>query len=358
MDLVIISDTVVLSGPAYAYRESGFIPKGTIVQSMEKRDGWLRLESGMGNEQYWIEKVLTRPVTNGVSVTNKMQQSYSRPQNHPLSRPKKGQVTWSWAPRAAGVFQVVGGVLEVALGIGGVAVPEPATTAGGVILIAHGADTIIAGFRTLWSDQVTHSLTQTGVTAAAERVGASPETARRIGIGADFVAGVGPSVAISVTRQLAIASAQQASQKVAVAYLHRSALQMGHNAIGVKTGATTAWVHFAGAPQGAVQAMAKNPSAKYIITEIMVNSQQAARAVKAQQSLISAGVQTWRYLGPNCTTTALHVLRQGGVVVPAWSISPGLLHLGVNVGSEVTFMAGTLGTLTPDLLPEANDGGH
>jgi hypothetical protein len=210
----------------------------------------------------------------------------------------------------------------------------------------------------LWSGQVTHSLTQTVATAAAEGFGASPETARHIGIGADFVAGVGPSVAFSVTRRLAITGAEQASHKVAVAYLHRSALQIGHNAIGVKTGATTAWVHFAGVPQGAVQAMGKGPSARYIVTEIMVNSQQAARAVKAQQSLMSAGVQTWRYLGPNCTTTALHVLRQGGVVVPAWSMSPGLLHLGVKVGSEVTFMAGTVGTMAPDLLTEVHAGEH
>ena len=40
--------------------------------------------------------------------------------------------------------------MEVALGIGGVAVPTPVTTLGGIILIAHGSDTIIAGFRMLW----------------------------------------------------------------------------------------------------------------------------------------------------------------------------------------------------------------
>jgi hypothetical protein len=358
MDSVIISDTVALTGPAYAYREFGFIPKGTIVHSIEKRDGWLRLESGMGSEQCWIEEALTLPVSNGVSINKQLQHSYSKPEKNPPPRPTRGQVTWSWAPRAAGIFQIVGGVLEVTLGVGGVAVPEPATTVGGVILIAHGTDTIIAGFRTLWSGQVTHSLTQTGATIAAEEFGASPETARRIGIGADVVAGIGPSVAFSVTRRLAIAGAEQASHKVAVAYLHRSAMQMGHNAVGVKTGSTTAWVHFAGVPQGAVQAMGKGPNARYIITELMVNGQQAARAVKSQQSLISAGVQTWRYFGPNCTTTALHVLRQGGTVVPAWSMSPGLLHLGVKVGGEVTFMAGTVGTMAPDLLPEVHDGGY
>lgn len=79
--------------------------------------------------------------------------------------------------------------------------------------------------------------------------------------------------------------------------------------------------------------------------------------LKQMTRYLSAGAQTWRYLRPNCTATAPHVLRQGGVVVPAWSISPGL-HLGVKVGSEVTFMAGTVGTMAPDLLHEVHFGGH
>jgi hypothetical protein len=62
--------------------------------------------------------------------------------------------------------------------------------------------------------------------------------------------------------------------------------------------------------------------------------------------------------GPNCTTTALQVLRQGGVVVPAWSVSPGLLHMGVRSGPEITFMAGTIGSTTPDLMPRTSIGGR
>jgi hypothetical protein len=77
-------------------------------------------------------------------------------------------------------------------------------------------------------------------------------------------------------------------------------------------------------------------------------------------NVLAGPAYAYRDLGfiPNCTTTALHVLRQGGVVVPAWSMSPGLLHLGVKVGSEVTFMAGTVGTMAPDLLTEVHVGEH
>lgn len=44
--------------------------------------------------------------------------------------------------RFVGGIQVIGGTLEVLLGVGGILIPEPATTAGGVILVAHGSDTI------------------------------------------------------------------------------------------------------------------------------------------------------------------------------------------------------------------------
>jgi hypothetical protein len=52
--------------------------------------------------------------------------------------------------RIVGVIQVVGGGLEVALGVGAVGLPTGVTQVGGVILIGHGADTVIAGFRSLY----------------------------------------------------------------------------------------------------------------------------------------------------------------------------------------------------------------
>ena len=253
----------------------------------------------------------------------------------------------SWTTRAVGAIQIIGGGLEMALGVGGIVLPEPATTVGGVILVAHGSDTVIAGFRTLWSGEVTRSFTQQGGEAAALALGAEPETARYVGTGVDIAAGVGPSLAIGVSRRLAIAGAEEATERVAVAYLHRSALQMGHNAVGVRAGGQTAWVHFAGMPTGSVVPMTGGPSARYILTELAVTAPQAARATAAQQVLRSAGPQTWGYLGPNCTTTAVRVLGQAGVVVPAWSRSPYLLHLGVRAGAEITIVGGGAATTAP-----------
>ena len=246
-----------------------------------------------------------------------------------------------WTGRLVGGIQVIGGALEIALGAGGLAAPTGVTQVGGVILIAHGADTVVAGFRSIWSGQTQSTLTQRGATAAAQSLGASEQTARYIGTGADLVAGVGPSVAVGVSRRLAIAGAERATERVAIAYLHRGALEMGHNAVGIRQGGTTAWVHFAGTPTGAVMPAATPSAARYVVTELAVSSQQAARGAQAQRSLVAAGEQTWRYLGPNCTTTALKVLQEAGIVVPAWSRTPFLLHLGVRAGAEISIVGGT-----------------
>ncbi len=243
-----------------------------------------------------------------------------------------------------GVVQVVGGALEIALGAGGVVVPSGITQVGGVILIGHGADTIVAGFRSIYSGQVQQSFTQIGATAAAKSLGASSQTAQYIGTGADFAAGVGPSVAIGAMRRLAIAGASASSERVAIAYLHRSALEMGHNAVGIRQGGVTAWFHFAGVPTGRVVAT-NAPGAKYVVTELAVTGTQAGRAATAARAMTAAGEQKWGYLGPNCTTTALTVLKQAGIAVPVWSRSPLLLHWGLNAGSEITIVGGTAAAL-------------
>jgi hypothetical protein len=223
-------------------------------------------------------------------------------------------------------------------------VPSGITQVGGVILIGHGADTIVAGFRSIYSGQVQQSFTQQGATAAAKSFGASKQTAQYVGTGADLLAGVGPSIAVGAMRRLAIAGASEASERVAIAYLHRSALEMGHNAVGIRQGGVTAWFHFAGVPTGRV--MATNaPGAKYVVTELAVTGTQAGRATTAVRAMTAVGEQKWGLMGPNCTTTALTVLKQAGIAVPVWSRSPLLLHLGVNAGAEITIVGGTAAAL-------------
>jgi len=76
------------------------------------------------------------------------------------------------------------------------------TQVGGVILIAHGADTFIAGFRSIHSRQVQRSFTQQGASAAATKLGASEQTAAGVGTVVDLAAGLGPSVTITVALSL------------------------------------------------------------------------------------------------------------------------------------------------------------
>lgn len=253
----------------------------------------------------------------------------------------------AFGARTVGVVQMVGGALEIALGVGGVATPTGITQVGGVILITHGADTFVAGFRSIFTGEVQRSFTEQGASAAATSLGASPQTAQYIGAGADLVAGVGPSITIGVARRLAIASAGSASERVAIAYLHRSALEVGHNAVGIRQGGRTAWIHFAGKSPGRVLPMVNGPGASYRITELAVTTEQAGRATAAGHTLVALGPQEWALFGPNCVTTVRTVLQASGIAVPAWSQTPFLLYLGVTAGPEITIVGGTAAALGP-----------
>lgn len=254
--------------------------------------------------------------------------------------------------RLVGGIQVIGGSLEVLLGAGGVLVPEPATTVGGVILVAHGSDTIVAGFRSLVYGEVKHSFTQQGTEAAAKALGASKQTARRIGIGVDIVAGVGPSITVSMTRQLAIAGAKQSQTRVALAYLSRGMRADGHNAVGITVNNSTAWFDLRGLPMASFTELKNAPSAKYVVTELAVTGAQSGRALTLSREMLKGGEVVWNRLGPNCTTEALKVMRAAGVVIPEWARSPFLLHAGVRYGSELTVVGGFAATTAPALAPK------
>ena len=249
--------------------------------------------------------------------------------------------------RIVGGIQVIGGTLEVLLGAGGILTPEPTTTAGGIILVAHGSDTILAGFRSFVSGNVQQSFTQRGAQTVSKALGARPKTARRIGIGFDIAAGVGPSITVSLTRRLAIAGAQQSQTRVAIAYLSRGVLRDGHNAVGITVNNMTAWFELAGLPMAIFSRRFAPSGSKYVITELAVTGVQSARALTLSREMVQGGTMLWRRLGPNCTTEALQVMRAAGVVIPEWARSPFLLHTGVRYGAEVTVVGGMAATSTP-----------
>lgn len=249
--------------------------------------------------------------------------------------------------RLIGVVQVAGGALEVTFGSGMMAAPTGITQVGGVILIAHGGDTIIAGFRSIWTGQLQSSGTQQLGAAAARGLGAGERAAQIVGSGVDLAAGVGPSIAASISRRIAIAGAERSATRVAIAYLDLGAYRLGHNAVGVRLGGRDVWVEFRGRPMGEVVPMFGGPSRHYVVTEIAVSAGQAERARQASRVLLASGQQAWGYLGPNCTTVVRTVLGEAGIVVPEWSRTPFLLHLGVNWGAEISILGGSTGTLAP-----------
>jgi hypothetical protein len=91
---------------------------------------------------------------------------------------------------------------------------------------------------------------------------------------------------------------------------------------------------------------------KFPVTQIAVPAERAARALRASDELANMGAQTWGLFGPNCATTALHVVQQAGIALPAWARAPAALCAGVKYGYAITatgtFMSGAAaGFYTP-----------
>ncbi len=74
-------------------------------------------------------------------------------------------------------IQVVGGALEIGVGMVGAVAPEPVTTAGGVALIALGVDQVTAGLATLGAGAPQETVVHEGARRGLEGAGVSPENA-------------------------------------------------------------------------------------------------------------------------------------------------------------------------------------
>jgi len=105
--------------------------------------------------------------------------------------------------RIIGGLQVVGGALEIAAGVAGLAAPTGVTQVLGTVAVVHGADTLSTGLTTLWTGKVQETLTQQAATGGAQLVGASPETAHTFGAVVDFTAGVVPSAGLGLAKAAA-----------------------------------------------------------------------------------------------------------------------------------------------------------
>ena len=95
-----------------------------------------------------------------------------------------------------GTGKVLLGVVEAGVGLVGIIVPEPGTTAGGIAVFALGANTVVDGFSQLAGANKGHGYNILGEASGAvgsgvaELVGGDPEMGRRIGRGVFLVTSV------------------------------------------------------------------------------------------------------------------------------------------------------------------------
>ncbi|ENM5758778.1 PAAR-like domain-containing protein [Vibrio mimicus] len=80
--------------------------------------------------------------------------------------------------RAEGLVTGAFGVVEIVGGAAAIIFPEPATTAGGVLLVANGSDNTWSGFSQAWSGESQQTLLEKGVGKAANMMGVPEETAQ------------------------------------------------------------------------------------------------------------------------------------------------------------------------------------
>jgi len=235
-----------------------------------------------------------------------------------------------WYTRPLGGLKMVGGALETVAGGGlvaaGVATSEvgvgvPIAIGGGVVA-AHGVDTMVSGWRTLWSGQDVDTFTSQGLQAA----GMERRTANLVDAGIGVVGSLGSSAG---TRALT-ASGEVASVSVAF----RTGTPVGHNMVGVTTQSGTQWSHLvvdgarttevSGArvllEGNAVVTAGRAPSAAYSVVTVPVTAARAEAALEAANAL-RGPAGAYSYLGNNCATYAADVMRAGGVSTP-WFTTP------------------------------------
>lgn len=117
--------------------------------------------------------------------------------------------------RLWGGAKIIGGALELIGGGALLLVPEPTTLTkvGGVVLAAHGTDTLGTGVREVWTGEPTKTLTQQAGEAIAREFGANDKQAERAGVVLDVavpfaVAGVTMAVRVMSVRAGRIALAE------------------------------------------------------------------------------------------------------------------------------------------------------
>ena len=123
--------------------------------------------------------------------------------------------SWNWF---WGALTAAGGGIEIAVGAGLLAAPEPTTLTkfAGAALVGHGADTAAAGVNQIASGHSVSTLTSQAASALAAKFGATDSQAQAIGVTLDIavplLAGfVGAARALAIRRGTVVLAAEEAA---------------------------------------------------------------------------------------------------------------------------------------------------
>ncbi len=247
------------------------------------------------------------------------------------------------APRALGAVKVVGGGLEIVAGSAGVVAPEPVTTVVGVVAVVHGVDTAQSGLRQLWSGNDTDTMLSEGL----QYVGVEKSSANLVDAGIGIAASGGTSLLLrgSSTGVSVVGSVDDVVgladdiPSVSLAFKPNTGavtvagreVQVGHNMVGVNTGAGTQWSHLVTEGGEAVveRVSASSVDDAYRVATIPVSSARAEAAAANMASQIeqrSAGA--YAACATDCATYASGVLRSAEVTTPRLT-TPGVNYAAV-----------------------------
>lgn len=246
------------------------------------------------------------------------------------------------APRALGAVKVVGGGLEIVAGAAGVVAPEPVTTVVGGIAVVHGVDTVQSGLRQLWSGEDTNTLLSEGLQYA----GVDESTANLLDAGVGIAASGGTSLllrgsstGVSVAGNVDdVVGLADDVPSVSLAFKPNTGavtvagreVQVGHNMVGVNTGAGTQWSELVIGEGGEAIVTSSRLREGYTVATVPVSAARAeAAAVNATSQVTRGSARAYTACTTDCATYASSVLRSAGVTTPR------LTTPSVNLGATI-----------------------
>lgn len=192
--------------------------------------------------------------------------------------------------RIWGGVRAVGGGIEAVVGGALVLAPEPTmlTKVGGGVLVAHGSDNLIAGFRQAWSGRPAESMTQQGATALASSLGADPVTASRIGVGIDIGVGLAGSGLAALGRAASASRTVWASIEATQSAYAGTVIPRSFT---MSAGSTKVWVHANATEHFAEYATAMTargvaPNLVNLGSQVQLRSLQAAIGAASREGVV------------------------------------------------------------------------